>query len=478
MPVSHSVAVDPRSSGAMSKLRGFLQERRQAVGPVADFEAFEQQLHAMFAAAECEALGEELERLDLDVPMVTIDGVPHRRVVRCEETYFSAAGPLRVTRSLYATREGSGERAECPLELRAGIVDGRWTPQAAKQAVWVVAHLTPQTAEELFETLGGMKPSKAALDRLPKRVSERWEKRREELEAALRKAESVPAEAVSVGISLDGVMVPMKDGERLSKREQAKAEGKRTRGPAGHQEVGCGTLTFYDKEGERLRTVRLGRMPEKKKATLKATLTAELMAALAARPDLTVVRLADGAKDNWSYLSELAVTGPQVVDFFHAAEHLASALDAAYGENTPKSKAQLEKLRHVLRHDAGGVEKVIRALSYLRQKHRRKKQLTTELKYFRRRRGFMRYAEIADQKLPIGTGVTEAACKTLATQRMKCSGMAWREMGGQAVLTLRALIQSGRFHSAWKLIVDGYKREIAVPKNVIPFPCRPVLERQ
>ena len=472
MGMSHAVAGEPSSPSSMNKLRDFMRERRQAKKPVEDFEAFEQQLHAMFAAAECEALGEELERLDLDVPMVTIDGVPHRRVLRCEETYFSAAGPVRVTRSLYGTRGEFGERAECPLELRAGIVDGRWTPQAAKQAVWVVAHLTPQTAEELFATLGGMKPSKSALDRLPKRVSEGWEKKREELEATLRQTEDVPAEAVSVGISLDGVMVPMKDGERLSKRAQAKAEGKRTRGPAGHQEVGCGTLTFYDKEGERLRTVRLGRMPEKKKATLKVALTAELMAALAARPDLTVVRLADGAKDNWSYLSELPVTGPQVVDFFHAAEHLAAALDAAYGENSPRSKAQLEKLRHILRHDVGGVEKVIRALVHLRKKHPRKKKLTTELKYFRRRRDFMRYAEIADQKLPIGTGVTEAACKTLATQRMKCSGMAWREEGGQAILTLRALIQSDRFAAAWKLIIDGYKREIAVPENVIPFPAR------
>lgn len=472
MGMSHAVAGEPSSTSAMNKLRDFLSERRRAGKPVEDFEAFEQQLHAMFAAAECEALGEELERLDLDVPVVMIGGVPHRRVLRCEETYFSAAGPVRVTRSLYATRGEAGERSECPLELRAGVVDGRWTPQAAKQALWVVAHLPPQTAEELFETLGGMKPSKSALDRLPKRVSEGWEKRREALEATLRQAERVPADAASVGVSLDGVMVPMKDGERLSKRAQAKAEGKRARGPAGHQEVGCGTLTFYDKEGERLRTVRLGRMPEKKKATLKAALTAELMAALAARPDLTVVRLADGAKDNWSYLSALPVAGPQVVDFFHAAEHLAAALDAAYGENSPRSKAQLEKLRHILRHDVRGVEKVIRALVHLRQKHPRKKKLATELKYFRSRRAFMRYAKLADQRLPIGTGVTEAACKTLATQRMKCSGMAWREEGGQAILTLRALIQSDRFPAAWKLIVAGYKREIAVPENVIPFPAR------
>src|SRR6266568_8431263 len=63
-------------------------------------------------------------------------------------------------------------------ELRAGIIEGSWTPLAAKQATWVVAHLTPQEGEELFGLLGGMKPSKSSLDRLPKDVSARWEKER------------------------------------------------------------------------------------------------------------------------------------------------------------------------------------------------------------------------------------------------------------------------------------------------------------
>ncbi len=56
----------------------------------------------------------------------------------------------------------------CPLELRAGIIEGAWTPLAAKQATWVVAHLTPKEGEELFDLLGNMTPSKSTLDRLPK----------------------------------------------------------------------------------------------------------------------------------------------------------------------------------------------------------------------------------------------------------------------------------------------------------------------
>ena len=61
----------------------------------------------------------------------------------------------------------------------------------------------------------------------------------------------------------------------------------------------------------------------------------------------------------------------------------------------------------------------------------------------------MRYAALKEQGLPIGSGVTEAACKTLATQRMKRSGMRWGEQGGQAILSFRALVQSNRFERAW-----------------------------
>jgi hypothetical protein len=462
----------PKTEIAMDRLHRFLEERRKAGKPAASFEQFEEELHRVVSEVECEAVREELERHDIEAPSVEIEGIAHRRVVRCEGEYFTPAGPVRVERSLYATRTGPGERAACPLELRAGIVEGKWTPRAAKQALWFVANLTPGAVEELYQRLGGLMPSKTSLDRLPKKVSGRWEAERERFESGLREKAEVPSEAVAVGVSLDGVMVPMKDGERKKKREEAAAEGKETRGPAGHQEVGCGTLTFYDRAGELLSAIRMGRMPEANKATLKSMLTQELAWVREQRPDLKVIRLADGARDNWTFLDALPVEGPSVIDFFHAAEHLSNALDAAYGEESPKAQSQFQKLRHILRHEEGGVEKVIRALVYLSKGHPRSKVLKTELNYFRKGRGKMQYASVAARNLPIGTGVTEAACKTLATQRLKCSGMAWRNEGGQAILSLRSFIQSKRFDAAWDLLVEGYKQMVTLPDNVIPLPLR------
>ena len=133
-------------------------------------------------------------------------------------------------RTLY--RRGT-DRSVVPLELRAGMVEGHWTPLAARPAMWVVAHLTPGEGEGLFAELGNMRPSKSSLDRLPKRVSARWEAEREAFDASLRADAIIPHKTVTVAVSLDGVMTPMKDGERRRTRERQRADGKRTKGPGG-----------------------------------------------------------------------------------------------------------------------------------------------------------------------------------------------------------------------------------------------------
>ena len=111
-----------------------------------------------------------------------------------------------------------------------------------------------------------------------------------------------------------------------------------------------------------------------------------------------------------------------MVDFYHAAEHLKSGLDACYGEGNAKGRAQYEKLRHLLRHDCAGVEKVIRSLNHLRRTHPGNKRIAEVLGYLRNNRHRMGYAEAKARHLPIGSGVVEAACKTLVTQRLKRSG--------------------------------------------------------
>ena len=160
-----------------------------------DFERVERELHEGFVEAEREVLGELLESLDVDVPSVEIGERRLHRVLNSTESYTTAVGPVKVARTLYRSAR---ERAVAPMELRAGIVEGHWTPLAARQASCVVAQMTPSEGEALLRELGNMAPSKSSLDRLPKALSARWEVSREAFESALREAAVVPDEAVTV----------------------------------------------------------------------------------------------------------------------------------------------------------------------------------------------------------------------------------------------------------------------------------------
>ena len=258
----------------------------------------------------------------------------------------------------------------------------------------------------------------------------------------------MPDAARAVVVSLDGVMAPMRGGYR---------------------EAGCATVSLVDRDGERLHSVRMGRMPESNKATLNTMVAAEVEAVLGQRPDLTVVKLADGAKDNWTFLTRALPAGVELIDFYHAVEHLKDAFDTAHGADSPKAAAQFKKYRHLLRHEPDGVNSVIRALLYLRSKSPGNERIAQVLGYFRGNRHRMRYADAKARGLPIGSGVVEAACKTLVTERLKRSGMRWGPRGGQAILTLRSLVQSRRFDHAWSLLAQSYRTPVSCPDNVVPL---------
>jgi len=435
----------------------------------ASFSTFERELHQRVMGFEREILGQELREMDIDAPEVLIDGVLHRKVLRAQQTYTTLAGDVVVERTLYRPRSEHDGPTVAALDREVGIVDGLLTPEAANLGLYVVSELVPKAAESLFRRIGNMTPSKSTLDRLAKHTSSTWEENRETFEEALRAATVIPQGACSVAVSLDGVMAPMIEGERLEKREQAAAEGRLTRGPAGYKEIGCGTLSFCDANGEMLSAIRFARAPEVNKATLKQMIEAELRLVRDLRPDLDVVKLADGAEDNWTFLSGTLKDGVEVLDFFHAAEHLSEALGAAYGDGSKDARRRFAELRHVLLEEDGGAEHVIKSLTYLKTKYPRRKKLVQAVAYFRKHRHRMSYAALRKRGLPIGSGAVEAACKTLVSQRLKRSGMHWGPEGAQAILTPRGWVQSERFDEAWALVASTWKASVTVVGQVVPI---------
>lgn len=432
------------------------------------FEEVETELHKRMVEIERDLTAEIIAAHDVDAPAIEIEGKLHRRVLRSAQTYMTAAGPVTAERWLYREHDDDSQPCVSPVERRLGIIDF-WTPKAAKQALWVVAQMTPQKAAETFAQIGSMTPSKSSLDRLPKKLSEVWEASREEHEAALRDALAVPEGAVSVAVSLDGVLAPIDGGNRPTEvRDAAAREGRISKGPAGYREVGCATLTFCDGKGDMLGAVRMARAPEPNKRTLKDTLAADLCAVLRRASSLKVVKIADGVDDNWSFLTDELPDGVEALDFFHASEHLHAAVAAAYGDGTTKTRHRYEELREILRDEPGGVGRVIRALDHLRKQHPRSEHLRRCAAYFRKHRYRMDYAGLKAAGLPIGSGLVEAACKTLVAQRLKLSGMRWG-FGAQAILTARGWDQSDRFNEAWALLAAHYHAEVYVLAKVIPL---------
>ena len=460
-------------SPAAQRLVEFIQKRREEWAMQGDscsvdrFESFEQDVHMLVMALERELVSEELSRYDMTVEEIEVEGKVYRRGIRSSETYLTAAGRVVVERHLYQPVEEKG-RAICPLELRSGIIAGYFTPRAARQGAFVMAHLTPGESEDLFGEIGNMQPSRSTLDRLTKALSPHWEEQRVVWEAQIRQTETVPVAAKVIALSVDGVMSPIRGAD---KHEKAQQPGKHASGPTGYKEVGCGTVTLYDQEAERLQTIRYARMPESKKEILQQQLTTEMASILALSPDLQRVHLADGAKDNWRLMNDIEAQLPapsqapvEIVDYYHACDHLKNGCDAAWGESTQASKDYFERLKTWLKEAADGAERVIRVLRFQASlaSGNKRKRLEAELTYFRNQQPRMHYSEYLRMNLPIASGVMEASCKTLVTQRLKRSGMTWTNPGGQAILTLRSLIQSNRWHSAWKLLSSNFRKAARV----------------
>ncbi|MCY4288341.1 MAG: hypothetical protein OXC63_07100 [Aestuariivita sp.] len=124
-------------------------------------------------------------------------------------------------------------------------------------------------------------------------------------------------------------------------------------------------------------------------------MTAELLHWLTLDPTLKVVAVADGARDNWTFLAALCLD-LVLLDFWHAAEHLKAAADSAFGTETATGTAWFEKWRHTLRHDANGDA-----------------QIRRELGYFCNNRHRIDDANAAAAGFTIGSGSVEAANKVL-----------------------------------------------------------------
>lgn len=154
--------------------------------------------------------------------------------------------------------------------------------------------------------------------------------------------------------------------------------------------------------------------------------------------------IADGAKWIWNTVAELFPKAICIVDIRHAKERLWDVGRAVHGVGTDLCRAWAEKVCEALA--AGRIEHVLEEL----RRHAGDKTADEAIGYFENNRSRMRYPEYRRMGLMIGSGMVESACGNLVAARFKRGGMRWSKAGANAILPLRACVQSGLYDDYWR----------------------------
>jgi hypothetical protein len=200
-----------------------------------------------------------------------------------------------------------------------------------------------------------------------------------------------------------------------------------------------GTIAFYDAGGDRLHTIYLAAAPEHGKITFLERMEVEIDRVKERHPKARYVGISDGATEFWPWLKKF--TTVQVLDFWHVTEYVADAASAVCRSKKERTK-WIEDACHSLKHDHGGASVILHQFQEAQSSKLTKKtreNLAKAISYFENNLRRMNYASYRKGHLPIGSGITEAACKVIVRERMCGSGMKWKEQGADTVLCLSAL---------------------------------------
>ncbi len=382
------------------------------------------------------ATGNFLHRFDTDGSPIVVGQTKLTTKGTVDKEYQTPYGMTTVSRHVY--QSPTGGKTFCPLDREARIVTSA-TPRFAMQLSHKYAEVSAQRVVEDLKLNHNRAITKAFVQTVADAVAtvamvkeEQWSYQLPEL----------PADVATIGIGIDGTcLLICKDGWR---------------------EAMVGTISVYDKVGERLHTTYIGATPEYGKKTFLKRMESEIAKVSAAFPTAVKVGVADGAKSNWTFLT--GHTDRQVLDFYHAVEYLTGVADAQYARQPKTRKQWLDDACTTLKHEETGAQGLIAQMqAFLRENKTNalKDKIQVAVKYFQNQCHLMTYASHLEQNLPIGSGVTEAACKTIVKQRLCCSGMKWKEAGAAVVLTLRTLSHShGRWEQFWSKL-DQYGFPVA-----------------
>ncbi len=357
-----------------------------------------------------------LKYLDTDGSEIEIAGEVMYSKGEQPKTYQTPYGEVVVKRHVY--QRAGGGKTYCPLE-RDGRIIITSTPFLAKQVSSKLAYGSAREVRRDLAENHGRPVAVSYIQRVSEAVSTIIEAKEESWNYVPPKMD---VEIKTVAVSLDGTCMLMCE--------------------TGWREAMVGTISLYDAQGERQHTIYIGATPEYGKGTFLERLNREIHRTKARYPEATYIGIADGAASNWQFLQ--SHTSEQILDFYHASGYLGAVAVALYPKDLGSQKRWLKESCHQLKHEEGAADLLYKQMLELSQSQKHAKGIEEKLgaavTYFQNHRHQMNYAFYREQCYPIGSGVTEAACKTVIKQRLCCSGMRWKETGAAVVLSLRTLV--------------------------------------
>lgn len=364
-------------------------------------------------------------------------------------------GPIRLRRWLYEPTEGLGLSSLFPLELQLGLVGGVATPTLADRVAKLAVDLSQRQLLDVLRTEHHVCWGPKTLRKVTSAVAEAMSPFRHaaQLEQLLQWLRHAAAEGgprrMVLSVGRDGVMLPI----RLAKK---------------YREGAAATVSVFNRRGKRLGTVYLGQMPQAGQEAISCELTALIRDVLAAwdGPTLRLIYVTDAGFHPSEYFANVLSRIPNphmpglyyqwewVVDYYHACQYISKLAEAIFGPGRA-AHAWAAKMRRVLKEKPAGVFRVLRsagALRAIRGLVGEESGYESAYAYLRNHSASMDYRTYRRLQAPIGSGVTEAACKILFTQRFKRAGMKWEIEDGKPILALRVVALS----KLWPAIRDAW----------------------
>ncbi|MCZ6652127.1 MAG: hypothetical protein O7D91_03775 [Planctomycetota bacterium] len=454
------------------------QEIDDRLGPNSTFEQRRDAEAELLSETLWKREDDDLRKSISDTDALEVDGKRYARLGQpSSATYYGRWGPHSVNEPLYrevGVRNGPTIK---PLELRVGIVARRMTPDLARIVGELSAGDNSRDVERLMRTVGLVPPSRSFIEKRVKVMAAELAQQVDALEQVSRATTAVPEQTASISCGLDRFSVRMEEpaspeadnGPKRQRRTKLYKRKPPTPKEYHYRKAWVGSVSVYDKEGHELHTWRYATEADAEPKQLAERVSEDVAWVLRSHPGIPVQCVQDGAPELRALPEALSRALPdeaevcELIDFEHLMMgYLDKVVDACEPGDPHNMKSWY---RGELLRDDAAIDRIWRGL---RERGKRlrdssstaaRQAVASALSYIRHRKKKMRYASHHAENRTIGSGATESACWTMQ-QRVKRPAQSWSVPGLRGTLTIRSLVVSERWKSAWKPYAAAHRKEV------------------